>query len=115
MDKQSIIDRINQIKSELSQLAESIRNLPPNPNVEQLGNNCFLINSVDLFKYDKWNPDYHNFSTQYETIAELIETLPIDQVLDKLNRICNKKSYYYKGNTIIFHPQVIENLKTIID
>lgn len=115
MNKQSIIDKVNQIKSELSQLADSIRNLPPNPNVEALGNNCFSIKLSEIAKYDKWSPGFHDFQNQYDLIAELIETLPIDQVLDKLNRIIKTKRYYHKSNTINFHPDVIQNLKTIID
>jgi len=115
MDQKSIIDKINQIKVELSQLADSIRNLPPNPNVEPLGNNCFSIKLSELAKHDKWSPGFHDFQNQYDLIAELVETLPIDQVLENLYRICNKKSYYHKGNTIQFHPDVIQNLKTIID
>ena len=114
MNKESIIDKINQIKSELSQLADSIRTLPPNPNVEKLGHNCFSIKSSEIFKYDKWSPEFHDFEHQYKFIAELVETLPIDQVIEKLNRICNKKSYYHKGNTIQFHPDVIQNLKSIV-
>jgi hypothetical protein len=113
-NKNSILDKINQIKAELSQLAESIRNLPSNPNVEQLNDNCLLIKSNELFYHDKWSPEYYNFKYQYNFIAELVETLPIDQVIEKLYRICNKKSYYYKGNTINFHPDVIKNLKGII-
>jgi hypothetical protein len=114
MNKESIVDKINQIKSELSQLAERVRKLPPNPNVAQLGKNCISINSSELFKHDIWTPGYYIFSDQYNTIAQLIETLPIDEVLNKLNRIVKTKRYYLKGNTIMFHPQVIENLKTII-
>jgi hypothetical protein len=114
MNKESIMDKINQIKSELSQLANSIRTLPTNPNVEKLGHNCFSIKSSEIFKHDKWSPNYYNFEYQYNFIAELVETLPIDQVIEKLYRICNKKSYYHKSNTIQFHPDVIQNLKTII-
>jgi len=115
MNRQSIVNRINQIKSELQQLAKQVRELPPNPNVEQLGHNCISIKSSELFKHDKWSPGYYIFSDQYNTIAELIETLPIDEVLSKLNRIIKTKRYYSKGNTTMFHPQVIENLKTIIE
>ena len=115
MNKKSIIDKINQIKSELLELAEKVRGLPPNPNVDQLGKNCISIKSSELFKHDVWTPAYYIFSDQYNTIAQLIETLPIDEVLDKLNRIVKTKRYYLKGNTIMFHPQVIENLKTIIE
>ena len=115
MDKQSIIDKVNQIKSELLSLAKQVRKLPPNPNAEPLGHNCISLKSSELFKHDKWSPDYYIFSNQYNLIAELIETLPIDQVIQKLYRICNKKSYYHKGNTITFHPLVIQNLKSIIN
>jgi hypothetical protein len=113
-NKNSILDKVNQIRNELKQLADSIRDLPPNPNVESLGNNCFLIKSSNLLFYDKWSPDFHNFEYQYNFIAELIETLPIDQVLDKLNQIIKTKHYYHKGNNIQFHPDLIENLKGII-
>lgn len=115
MDKQSIIDRINEIKSELMTLADSIRELPPNPNVEHLGNNCFLIKSSQLAKYDKWSPDFHDFQSQYNYIAELIDQFPINEVLDKLDRIIKTGRSFWKGNTIIFHPEVIENLKTLIN
>ena len=115
MNKQSIIDKVNQIKSELSQLAESIRSLPQNPNIEPLGNNCFSLKSSELFKHDKWSPEYYDFTVQYEVIAKMVENLPIDQVLDKLNSIIKTERYYRKGNLITFHPQVIENLKRIIE
>ena len=115
MDKKSIIDKVNQIKSELKALANQVRELPSNPNIEQLGHNCISIKSSELFKHDKWSPEYYIFSKQYNTIAEMIEQLPIDEVLNKLYRIIKTKRYYLKGNTILFHPQVIENLKTIIE
>jgi hypothetical protein len=115
MDKKSIVDKVNQIKSELLILAKQIRELPPNPNVERLGNNCFSIKSSEIFKHDKWSPEYHCFEEQYRIIAEMVETLPIDQILSKLNRIIETKRYYIKGNTTMFHPQVIENLKTIVN
>lgn len=111
----SIVDRINQIKAELQALAKQVRELPSNPNIEQLGHNCISINSSELFKHDKWSPGYYIFSDQYNIIAEMIESLPIDQVLAKLDRIIETKRYYSKGNTTMFHPQVIENLKTIIN
>lgn len=114
MDQLSIIEKIDQIKAELSQLAGSIRDLPPNPNVEHLGNNCFSISLNEIAKHDKWSPEFHNFKKQYDFIAELVETLPIDQVINKLDKICNSKRYYHKSNLIMFHPDVIENLKSII-
>lgn len=111
----SIVDRINQIKAELQALAKQVRGLPLNPNVEQLGHNCISLNSSEVFKHGVWTPGYYVFSDQYNTIAEMIEQLPIDQVLAKLDRIIKTKRYYSKGHTTIFHPQVIENLKTIIE
>jgi len=115
MDKKSIVDKINQIKSELQALAKQVRELPSNPNVEELGHKCISINSSELFKHDIWSPGYYIFSDQYDTIAELIETLPVDEVLKRLDQIIKKKQVYIKQNLIKFHPQVIENLKTIID
>ena len=115
MDRQSIINKINQIKADLSQLADSIRDLPPNPNVEHLGNNCFSIKLNEIAKYDKWSPDFHNFEYQYNYIATLIEDFPIDEVLAKLDRIIKTERSFWKGNTIMFHPDVIQNLKSIIN
>ena len=114
MDKQSIIDKLSTIRKELLIVADQIRKLPLNPKAEQLGNNCISLNSSELFKYDKWTPSYYIFSDQYEIIAEMIETIPIDQVIPKLNRIIEKKQYYLKGNMILFHPQVIKNLENLI-
>lgn len=114
MDQKSIVDRINQIKAELSQLADSIRNLPANPNVEQLGNNCISIKSSELAKHDKWTPEFHDFEFQYNIIAELIEEYPIDGVLQKLDRIIKDGKIIHHNVYHQFHPKVIENLKRII-
>lgn len=115
MNRKSIIDKINQIKSELSQLADSIKTLPPNPNVEKLGNNCFSIKSSEIFKHDKWSPEFHDFEFQYNIIAELIEEYPIDRVLQKLDRIIKDGKIIHHNVYHQFHPKVIENLKTIIE
>jgi hypothetical protein len=114
MDKQSITDKLALIRNELLIVADQIRKLPVNPKAEQLGNNCISLNSSELFKHDKWTPSYYIFSDQYEIIAEMIESIPIDQVIPKLNGIIEKKRYYLKGNMIMFHPQVIQNLETLI-
>ena len=115
MDKQSIRDKVNQVKLALSELAEKVEQLPPNPNVEQLGNNCISLKLSELNKHDKWSPDYYIFSAQYKVIADAIREVPIEHVLIKLDSIVRAKHYYTKGNTIIFHPMVIENLKSLIN
>jgi hypothetical protein len=114
MDRQSIMDKVNQIKSELLTLAKQIRELPPNPNVEQLSHNCISLKSSELFKHDKWSPDYYIFYNQYETIAELLTEFPIQSALQMLDRLIEKGKITVRGNLITFHPMVIQNLKTII-
>ena len=114
MDCQSIIDKVNAIKEELHQLAESIRKLPPNPNVEQLSHNCISLKSSELFKHDKWSPDYYIFYNQYETIAKLLEEFTIQSALQKLDLLIEKERIIVHGNLITFHPLVIQNLKSII-
>jgi len=114
MDKQSIIDKVNQIKSELLSLAKQVRKLPPNPNAEPLGHNCISLKSSELFKHDKWSPDYYIFSAQYNLIAELLEEFPIQSALQKLDSIIERQQIIHRQCLTVFHPQVIENLKSII-
>lgn len=115
MDKQSVIDRLNEIKSELLTLANSIRKLPSNPNVDQLSDNAFLIKMSELNKHSNFTPFYHSFKDQYELIAKIIEECDIRDALDKLDIIVNKGKLYRKNQLVTFHPDVIQNLKSLIN
>ncbi len=112
--KQSIIDRLNEIRSELLSLADSIRNLPPNPNVDPLSDNTFVIKMSQLAKHQNFTPFYHSFQSQYAFIAQLIEECDLNDALDKLDIIIKKGKLYRNHQLITFHPEVIENLKGLI-
>jgi hypothetical protein len=114
MDQQSIINKVNGIKLQLLRLAEQVRQLPPNPNADQLGDNCFSVKLSELNKHNRWDARYHIFYPQYEMIAELLEDFPIESALQRLEQIIDSGKIHQNNCLTVFHPQVIENLKTLI-
>jgi len=115
MNRQSIIDRLNEIRSELLSLANSIRELPPNPNVEPLSDNAFVIKISELNKHSNFTPFYHSFENQYALIAQIIEDCDLNDALDKLDIIIKKGKLYHNKQLITFHPEVIKSIKSLIN
>ena len=115
MDKQSIIDKINSIKAELQKLVKEIRELPGNPNATSLGKGCFTIKLSELIKHDKWGPEFHIFEAQYNIIAELLEEWPIQRTIQHIEEAIKKEHIYHQSNWIHLHPEVVKNLKGLIE
>ena len=74
-----------------------------------------MIKSSELFKQDKWSPDYYIFYNQYNLIADLLEEFPIQSALQRLDRIIDDGKIIHHNVYTQFHPLVIQNLKTIIN
>lgn len=117
MEIKSIKGKVLRIKEELEDLAFQIRQLPENPDLEPIGNSggAFTISISSVHKHSNLSPTFHIFKCQYEAIAQIIETYPIDKVLEKLDTIMQKGKIYQNNQLTTFHPQVIENLKGLIE
>jgi len=98
------------------QIVDAILKLPDNPNIERLGKNgSFQIKASTLTKENNWSPHYHDFKAQYRLIAGVIADSPIEDIPFKLKTMVEKKIVATGGATYKLHPQVAENLKTLME
>ena len=112
-EMQGIAKKVEQFKLDLQGL---IKALPDNPAiVTRLSDSCFIMKASDLTQ--TFDPSMHDFKVQYNRIAEYIGKARIEDVCRTLETII-RDGYIeglFAGHRKItrFHPQVIENLKTI--
>jgi hypothetical protein len=130
-EMQDTAKKVEQFKLDLQSL---IKALPDNPAiVTRLSDSCFIMKASDLTQtfqtkgrsvtMSVWDPDMHNFKVQYNRIAEYINKARIEDVCRTLNSIIRNGCIETRvprlgffpgyGKVTRFHPQVIENLKTI--
>jgi len=122
-EMQGIAKKVEQFKLDLQGL---IKALPDNPAITRLSGSCFTIKASDLTQtftskgrpvMSVLDPSMHDFKVQYNRIAEYIGKARIEDVCRTLETII-RDGYIeglFAGHRKItrFHPQVIENLKTI--
>jgi len=115
-EMQGIAKKVEQFKLDLQGL---IKALPDNPAiVTRLSDSCFIMKASDLTPVmSVLDPSMHDFKVQYNRIAEYIGKARIEDVCRTLETII-RDGYIeglFAGHRKItrFHPQVIENLKTI--
>jgi len=97
------------------QVADLILGLPDNENINRLNDNCFVMSTSQLSKDIDLSPEHYDYKYQYKMIHRIIIDEPLEKTFLKLNEIIRKGSITYKGNRLFkLHPQVIENLKSII-
>lgn len=106
-------DKIDKLKQDISKL---ILSLPDNPRIKRLGNNCFTMSSKDLG--ESWSPFFHDFKSQYDKIVEIIEASKPEVIVSTLEKIIkpSKFGHWYRtgAEKLRFHPEVIENIKSIL-
>jgi len=109
---QKINKQINEIKNKF---IEKIKQLPDNPEINRLNQNCYIMKSGQLTKHDDWSSFFHDFKKQYKYIIALTEAnsnkKSIDMVINKLTTIVEKGCI--KDTT--FHPDVRKELKRILE
>lgn len=122
----SFLTRIDEIKkslkAEIARVQLEIKNLPENPNITRISKNIFTINSSQL-RNESWSPFHYDFKQQYEKIAEVIESIPVEQLQDELNNIIKTEKLVITSSfmgvkcseTIVFHPDVLTNIKNLLE
>jgi hypothetical protein len=90
-------------------LIDKILALPDNPRITRTEDGkSFTVNSSDLGQ--AWSAGYHDFKVQHEQLAIIINKTEVWNLIPKLEGIIFSGKY----QTIIFHPDVIEQLKGVI-
>lgn len=106
MKTNKIAEKVKKLKAEI---ATEIRNLPDNPKIHRIGKNTYTINVSDLSEDVKLSPRHYDFKRQYEEIIRLVERTNIKDVESRLDEIIRTGRW----ETMVFHPDVIKNLKRI--
>ena len=107
-------------------LLKHINELPDNPAIiKRFSSGCYTMNVSDTFLSLKtgvyrdgadkrelisnWCPEMHDFKRQYQKIAAILSTRPMEDVERTLHRLIFEESW----NKQKFHPTVIKNLKEL--
>ena len=102
------------------QIREMILALPDNRQAALSENpRCFVVKSSEWFD-GVLSPESYDFRHQYEAVARVIDSLPIERVVTKLEALVIPDfngAYWLTqvGNSRIrLHPEVVKNLKTVM-
>lgn len=87
-----------------------LNGIPDNPNVKRLSAGCFTMNSSSLSKTLILSPPFYDFLCQRDILIHLADRIPVRNYLNRLIQI--RDTGVYGDNR--FHPQVVSNLKTIL-
>lgn len=115
-------DQINKILDEAMKLRnkikEAILSLPQNKAVKPLGNNCFSVSSSEVFKHSNFTSQFYNFQSQYQHIADVIDSVRIENVkealVDFIKHPHPTNRRFDKNSKMSLHPDVITHLKGLI-
>jgi hypothetical protein len=113
------LSKINELVLEAikvrKQIADCILNLPDNPNINRIGHNCFTIKFSELANNDiVLSAEYYDFKVQYKAIHRALIDVSLEHTIDRLFDIITKGSVSIGKHKIKLHPEVIQNLKSII-
>lgn len=95
-------------------LIKAIRELPQNPRITPLGPHCFSIKASD-FGTKCWSAEYHDFSAQYDAVAQLVKQACLEDVIPRLEAALDKGAVPGRdqGRTRL-HPEVIQHIRSIL-
>ena len=99
-EAKAIAKKVEEFRSGLLNL---IQTLPGNPAAHG-DDKCFTMNISSLDQNFNLSPEHYNFKRQYQKVATILNRTPIESIDDTF------KSIFADSK---FHPQVIENIKTI--
>lgn len=118
-----LIDKtLENIEKERQVLINKILALPQNPDIKQLGNNCFTLNSSQL-NQESWLPGYYDFKWQYKKIAEIINSCRLETLKsvfcgilekDKKGKFKNVR-FLLNGHNIKFNPKVLSYIDNLME
>lgn len=107
----ALADKINSIKEYIK---EQISSLPNNSKMTKVGDNAFTIKSSDLVN-TILTSTFYDYKYQYKKINEFIDTVPPFTIINRLKDVVRDKVVLVKKERIKLHPEVIENLKELLD
>jgi len=99
-------------------LVEKILALPDNPNIDRIAGKSGVMGFTTMSSNlgNNWTPEYYDFKKQHEILAVLVNKKEIFDVLPALRKIIETGKHRQPDQrTITFHPDVIEQLKGIIE
>ncbi len=97
------------LKDEINQ---RISSLPNNPRITPLGSKGFVMSFANLG--NSWSPEYYNFNTQYQMLADLVGRA--ESPLSALRRIrsaLNDRRVTVGKKSMALHPDVVRNARSI--
>jgi hypothetical protein len=102
--ERDIREKVKALKDELT---KRILSLPENPHAKPVGRNAFVMTFAHIGH--KWGPEYHNFRTQYELLADVVEHAesPLSAIM-RLRRMLRDKRIVTGNMTCHLHPTVID-------
>lgn len=97
-------------------LADELLALPDNPKITRLSDRCFTISSADLSSDLCLTPEYYDFKRQYELIVQIISECSVERAQALMEDIIRKGSIHYPSGVYHrFHPNIVEQLKIIME
>lgn len=98
----------------VAKLAELIKNLPDNPNINRVGKGCYTMSIKDIFSHKgNLSASYYDFAFQYKFISETI-VLAKDPVCFLQKVVLEKQVIKGNHKPLMLHPDVVEQLKKLI-
>lgn len=97
-------------------IMDRILDLPDNQLIDKGSNECrcFTVNVSQLQDGLTLSPEYYDFNYQYQEIAKAMIDVPIENTIEWFNKLIKAKSIKVKGYTIKLHPEVIQNIESIL-
>jgi len=103
--------RVAAIKQDELQAIEILEGLPDNPRIiRRDGSSTFSMKMRDLGKGMTLSPRYHDFQFQYGILIDIIRTRGLDYFVAVMGKICNNPRLNHRGELIIFHKEVLQNV-----
>ena len=100
------------------QIKQTILNLPDNRNTKKLSLRCFTMKMSDITPDLCLSPITYDFRHQYEKLCEIIDSTPVEQIYDVLNKILTPNSNdvcWIAKERIRLHPKVVANIRKIME
>jgi hypothetical protein len=98
-------------------IAETIKGLPENPDINIIDKRCFTIKFSQLSADTCLSPEFYRFEFQYKALADMIKRSKAENVLRKLNEALADGWVYLSSERtrrVRLHPAVVANVKGIM-
>ena len=99
-----------------SELFAAMEEIDPNPEIESLSENCFIVKSSVAFKHSNLSPAFYDWRHTIDGMIAVLTKLRLEDILPKLDEMLAVGSYARVGtyNKLQIHPDLIIILRDII-